>query len=61
MKPPEKKKLESEKKFIIGELDGFKDFVLDTMEQGIHDEYEDHFEFLKDCLATYTDMKNDEG
>lgn len=45
-----------EQKFMTGLLEEFKDFVIDSMADGQHLEFEDHHDFLKACMATWIDM-----
>jgi len=48
-----------EKKFI-GELIGqFKIFVSDSMEDGIHKDFDDHEDFLRAALETFFDSQDD--
>ena len=50
---------EMEKKFI-GELIGqFKIFVSDSMEDGIHKDFDDHEDFLRAALETFFDSQDD--
>ena len=46
-----------EQKFMTGLLDEFKDFVLDAMFQEIHNDFEDHHEFLKMALNEFIEMQ----
>lgn len=34
----------------------FQDFVLDSVEQGIDDDFPDHFSFLKHALEMFTEL-----
>ena len=47
------KELTGEQKFMKDQVEGFKDFVLDSMDEGIHEDFEDHYVFLAACLETY--------
>ncbi len=38
----------------------FKSFVMDAIDQGIHQNYTDHFDFLKSCLEVFTEIHNDD-
>ncbi len=49
-------KLTSEQKFIADLCEGFKDHVLDAMEQGIHLNFEDHILFLRAAMDVYADV-----
>lgn len=40
-------------------VDEFKKFVFDAINEGMHHEYENNHEFLKDCLVTFSDIKQD--
>ena len=45
-----------EEEFMSGLVDGFKDFVLDSMAEGMHREFDDHHDFLKVCFYTWRDI-----
>ena len=41
------------KAFTLNLIDQFKHFVSDSMDEGHHKEYDDHWEFIKDSLETF--------
>ena len=43
---------------LLGEFD---DFVSAAMADGLNEEYDDHLEFLSDCMKTFVDLKNEES
>ena len=45
--------------FISDLIEGFKDFVLDSMAEGMHAEFEDHHCFLKACFETWQEGELD--
>jgi hypothetical protein len=49
------------KVFMARLIDEFKDFVADAIDEGYHDEFDDHFDFLKMCLQTFADLKDYEA
>ncbi len=42
--------------FMMGLLDEFKAFVADQMAEGMHDEFNDHHDFIKACLELWVDL-----
>jgi hypothetical protein len=48
-----------EKEFMLKLVDKFKDFVSDSMDEGMHKHYDDHMSFLNDCLQSFIEMEND--
>lgn len=55
------KPLDAAKKvFMLKLVDEFKDFVSDSMDEGFHEDFEDHMQFLEACLSTFIEIKNDE-
>lgn len=62
MKPlKELSPIEAAKKvFMMKLVDEFKDFVSDSFDEGLHEDFEDHMEFMSACLETFMELKNDE-
>ena len=52
--------LTNEQKFMKDQTVAFQDFVLDSMDDGIHEDFEDHFAFLAACMETFIDMNADD-
>lgn len=50
----------AKKVFTMKLVDEFKDFVSDSMDEGMHKEFDDHMEFLKAALYTFIEMKESE-
>lgn len=50
----------AKKLFTMKLVDEFKDFVSDSFDEGMHEMFDDHLEFLNACMTTFTEMKNDE-
>ena len=46
--------------FIMELVDEFKEFVRDSMEQGVHNDYNDHFDFLLAAVNVFQDTKEEE-
>ena len=38
-------------------IEGFKDFVLDSMAENMHEEFDDHFDFLQMSFDTWIDIE----
>lgn len=63
VKPPMKElsPLDAAKKvFMMKLVDEFKDFVSDSIDEGLHEDFEDHLVFLEACLSTFIEIKQDE-
>lgn len=54
------KQLTSEQKFMTDVCEGFKDYVLDAMEQDIHLDFEDHLVFLQAAFEMYVGILDDD-
>lgn len=50
----------AKKVFTLKLIDEFKDFVSDSMDEGLHENFEDHMTFISACLDTFIEIKNDE-
>jgi hypothetical protein len=50
----------AKKVFLMKLVDEFKDFVADSFDEGLHEDFEDHMEFMQACLTTFIEIKNDE-
>jgi hypothetical protein len=44
---------EAEKKHMVELLDKFKAFVLDSMSEHMHHDFDDHYDFLRAALECY--------
>lgn len=42
-------------------VDEFKDFVSDSFDEGLHEDFEDALSFVSACLEIFAEMKNDEA
>ena len=51
----------SEEVFMNKLLNDFRGYVLDSMSDGMHKEFDDHFLFLKGCLEGFIDDKESES
>jgi hypothetical protein len=47
-----------EQKFMYGLLDDFRAFVIDSMGDGLHEEFADHHAFLAAALETFEGIQN---
>lgn len=45
--------------FMEKVLEDFADFVVESMAEGHHEDFEDYFEFLKAALETYIDEQEE--
>ena len=54
-----KKKLLEKKRFMMNLIGEFEDFVSDAMEDNMHEDFEDHFVFLKAMLEVFEDFKEE--
>lgn len=50
----------AKKVFTLKLVDEFKDFVSDSMDEGMHNDFSDHMSFLAACMNTFIEMKNAE-
>jgi hypothetical protein len=54
------KKLDAkEKAFMMMLIDNFKAFVSDSMDDGMHNHFPDHLEFLAACMETFIDKESE--
>lgn len=60
MKNPAKQAQSSEISFMEDTLQDFADFVIESMAEGHHENFEDHFEFLKAALETYIEEETED-
>lgn len=52
----------AEKKVSMMRLvDEFKDFVSDSIDEGMHEDFDDHMVFLEACMGTFIEMKRGES
>lgn len=51
--------LVAKKQRMADMVDHFKAFVLDAMDDGMHEEFDDHFEFLQRALATFIELEEE--
>jgi hypothetical protein len=45
--------------FMENQLKDFTDFVIESMGQGHHENFKDHFEFMKASMEVYLENEND--
>lgn len=50
----------AKKLFMMKLVDEFKDFVSESMDEGLAEDFEDHLVFLEAALSTFIEIKNDE-
>lgn len=50
-----------EEKFVTDLVESFKDFVLDSMAEGMHKDFGCHFDFVKTSFDTWLEIELDEG
>lgn len=53
------KKMDEDKAFIITMIDQFKDFLIDAIEEGIADNFDDHFDFIAQSLTVFIEVTED--
>jgi hypothetical protein len=42
-------------------VDEFKDFVSDMIDDGLHEDFDDHMNFLEACMGTFIEIKREEN
>ena len=60
MNNPAKNAQSREITFMERTLQDFGDFVIESMSEGHHENFEDHFEFIKASLEVYIEDKTEE-
>jgi hypothetical protein len=50
---------EQEKEFMSSLMQKFTQFVNDSMDQGVHKDFNDHYDFLAASLETFKDLNED--
>jgi hypothetical protein len=53
--------LTQEQKFMYGLLDEFRAFVIDSMADNMHEDFDDHLTFIKASLESFTDQYKERG
>ena len=53
-------RLAAETRFMENKITDFKDFVLDSMTQEIHLDFDDHFEFLKKVMELWIELETND-
>lgn len=48
-----------EKIFMLKLVDSFKAFVSDSIDEGYHNDFPDHLEFMAACLETFIDKESE--
>lgn len=48
-----------EQAFIADLVNQFQDFVMDSMQDGMHEEFDDHYKFLKAAMKTFCNIHED--
>lgn len=46
--------------FAKGLVNEFQDFVSDSIEESLHENFEDHFDFIEACMSIFIEMKRDQ-
>lgn len=49
------------KPFISNLMSDFEQFVSDSIDDGYAEQFDDHFDFLRECMVVWTELKNEEG